>query len=203
MHLVLIPGYLAPASLLWPMARTLRRRGHQTSIFSYATYRSTLEDHAQALVSHIDSQTKGRPYALVGHSLGGLLIHTTIPLLEQPPQSLVFIATPHRGCAKAQKARKALYASFFTGAGRSTAQGVPPSHAGISTGIIYGLRDKVVQPKEALLPDQPTLALPFGHSELLVRNRTAAAVGRFVEEGLFEQELDRKKILREAAKGKT
>ena len=199
MHVILTPGYLAPASIMWPISRVLQKHRHRPSIFSYATYRGHIEEHADALAQHIDATIGESPFAMVGHSLGGLLTHTVLPRLRRPPERLVFIATPHQGCERAQKARVALYARFFTGPARRAAQGVPLGHHGISTGVIYGRKDRIVRPAEAKLEGAIDLELPFGHNELLLRAQTAHAVLRFLTAGHFHEGLDKEKILKESA----
>ena len=172
---------------MWPIARELRRQGHKTSTFSYATHKGDLHTHKTDLVRFVERVVGESSFAMVGHSLGGLLTHQAVPELHRRPERIVFIATPHDGCERARRARKAIYAPLFTGPARHAATGVAHGHGGISTGVILGRKDKVVLPHEAKLPGVPTIEVPHGHNELLLRAQTARAVCRFVETGTFEE----------------
>jgi hypothetical protein len=180
---------------MWPISRELTKNGHRTSLFSYATHKGDLEEHAAALVQHVQQFVGESAFAMVGHSLGGLLTHTAVPQLHRAPKRLVFVATPHNGCIRAKKARKALYAPLFTGPARNAAHGVSLGHHGISTGVIYGRKDKLVLPEEALLPGVPSAEVPYGHNDLLLRSHTARAICRFIETGAFEEAISAKGIL--------
>jgi pimeloyl-ACP methyl ester carboxylesterase len=192
--IVLVHGYLAPAALLWPMARQLERLGHATSVFGYPSHRGTLEGHAEALRKHlVDTARRTEAMALFGHSLGGLLVHHALAAEpELPVTRRIFAATPHRGCRTARLTARGPLARLLSPLGMAAAGGFRGTAAHPArTGVIIATRDRLVLPEEAELPGaHDRLELPFGHNELLMRPRTARAVARFVDTGWFDPEPD-------------
>ncbi len=94
-----------PASLLL-LAHTLRRAGHSTSSFSYFAFaepydhiRERLVGRLQSLAAHSDE-----PVALIGHSLGGLLLrHALCDVPSLPVHRLIMLGTPNRAPRRAQR----------------------------------------------------------------------------------------------------
>jgi len=189
-HVILIHGYLAPAALLWPLSRRLRRAGHDVEIFSCPSRRGTLGDHAEALARRLDalSRLPSAETALVGHSLGGLLLHRALQRAAAPHVTRqVFIATPHRGSRVARRTARMLIARWLSPASRSASWGVDRPVHPARIGVVVGTRDRMVTAEEAdLLTADDRVALPYGHNELLLRPKTAAVVGRFLNTGFFD-----------------
>jgi pimeloyl-ACP methyl ester carboxylesterase len=187
MRLILVHGYLAPTALLWPLARRLARRGHDVELFDYPSRTPPFDRHADALAQRLAAGH--HPVGLIGHSMGGLLIHRAVaasPDIDVRAQ--VFLATPHRGAAAVRRL------AAIPGAWRF-ATGMPPGAAGVdvtaplrgTAGSVAGLRDVMVRPHEAALPfPSPCLTLPYGHNELVLRGRTADAIARFLDTGGFD-----------------
>ena len=189
MRVLLIPGYLAPRVVFLPFETRLRRLGHQATTFTYTSHRGSLDQHAHALAEELAVLSASvSEMAAVAHSLGGLLLHRALTL--RPGIRLhkrVYIATPHRGAALAQRGRKSPLARWMSGAVKMAAEGYPPADHDSPAGNIVGGRDRVVRPAEAEWGDETArLSLPFGHNELLIRPQTAAAVHRFLCHGSFE-----------------
>lgn len=69
---VLVHGLWMKGLELWPLARSLRRAGHDVHFFRYAT-RHSLAHSARQLRVQL-SRLGAMPVHLVGHSLGGLLL---------------------------------------------------------------------------------------------------------------------------------
>lgn len=185
MRVVLIHGYLAPNAVLRPLMSRLKRLDHAPEIFSYPSRRGTLQDHADALRARL---TRIGPCALVGHSMGGLIIHRA--LHDQPDLPVthrIFIATPHRGSALATRATRSVLWRVMGTVVRSTMRGVPvPPHAS-AVGVILGEKDRTVRPEEGDLPDADArLLLPVTHNQLILDPRVAGAIDRFVTHGRFD-----------------
>lgn len=103
MKVVLIHGMarspLAMALLGW----RLRRGGHKPRWFGYVPALESFTACTQRLVSQIESQCKDNPYALVGHSLGTVLIRNALPALQKhPPTACFFLAPPSVACQAAK-----------------------------------------------------------------------------------------------------
>lgn len=187
MRVVLVHGYLAPGAVMWPLAARLRRAGHTTTLFKYRSHRGDIARHVKDLRTFIQSGD-GAPFALVSHSMGGLVVHAALDDAQiRKPQAAVFIATPHNGSRLARAVRKGPLARFMSDGARVLASGVNLRPSDVPCGVIVGLKDRTVRPAEARFSgatDQ--LDLPYGHNELLVRPQTAAAVTRFIKTGRFE-----------------
>jgi pimeloyl-ACP methyl ester carboxylesterase len=186
MQLILVHGYLAPAALLWPLGRRLAQHGHTFELFDYPSRLPPFERHAAALADRL-RRLEG-PVGLIGHSMGGLMIHRALELSPGVEvEAQLFLATPHRGAASVQ------WLARLPGA-RRLATGVTPGAFGIDAptprgrvGAIAGSRDTMVRPREAALTGPaPFLALPFGHNELVLRSATAQAIARFLACGEFD-----------------
>lgn len=85
------------------LARSLRRLGHEpispgyvAALQSFATVR----DRVRAHLDRID-----RPFACIGHSLGGLLLRSALGEADHQPQHLIFLGTPQRSPLLARKYR--------------------------------------------------------------------------------------------------
>lgn len=190
MDIVLVHGYLAHAAIFWPLARRLRRLGHRTHLHRYPSALGTLDAHAAsltALIRRVDA-----PVAVLGHSLGGLVVNRAMDQHPDLPVShRIFVATPHRGSRVARRGRRSLVSPLLSPAVKIAALGhaLPVSVA--RTGVVVGTRDTMVTAEEAELAGaDDRLALPFGHNEILLRPDLAFAVDRFLRHGRFEAVLD-------------
>ncbi len=102
MDIILIHGMgRTPLSML-VLSHRLRLRGFSTRLFGYSPTFETIEGCKLRLVSFIQKATGSRPYALVGHSLGAVLIRTALPWLKyNPPTACFFLAPPSQVCQTA------------------------------------------------------------------------------------------------------
>ena len=191
MRIVLVHGYLANAAVLWPLARRMRRLGHQVETYAYPSHRGTLGAHAEGLATQL---RKGDdPVAVVAHSLGGLLAHHAMTIAPDANVShRIFVATPHRGSKFARRGRKSPIARLLSPAVRMASHGYPMPASEALTGVVIGTKDRMIRPEEAdLAAAHARLELPFGHNELLMRPNLAHALHRFLTDGHFEAPLPR------------
>jgi pimeloyl-ACP methyl ester carboxylesterase len=96
---VLVHGYLANRSTLFPLAAALRLRGvKQILQFNYDS-RAGVERGALALREFLRRHVRGGRIDLVGHSLGGLVARVYVQQLggSRRVDRCVTLATPHRG----------------------------------------------------------------------------------------------------------
>lgn len=103
MDLVLIHGMgRTPLSML-RLRRRLRRAGHNPMLFGYSPAFETLQGASARLVKLIDRRVDCENYALVGHSLGTVIIRTALGQLEnRPPSACFFLAPPMVACKAAR-----------------------------------------------------------------------------------------------------
>jgi triacylglycerol lipase len=96
---VLVHGYLANRSTLFPLAAYLRLRGVQQVLqFNYDS-RAGVERGALALREFLRRNVRGGRIDLVGHSLGGLVARVYVQELggSRRVDRCVTLGTPHRG----------------------------------------------------------------------------------------------------------
>jgi len=103
MDVVLIHGMgRTPLSML-RLRRRLHRAGHRAILFGYSPTFETLEGASARLVKLIDRRVDTGHYALVGHSLGSVIIRTALgPLQGRPPATCCFLAPPMVACKAAR-----------------------------------------------------------------------------------------------------
>jgi pimeloyl-ACP methyl ester carboxylesterase len=102
MDVVLIHGMgRTPLSML-RLRHRLRRAGHRAILFGYSPTFETLEGASARLVKRIERRVGG-DYALVGHSLGSVIIRNALGRLrERPPAACCFLAPPMVACKAAR-----------------------------------------------------------------------------------------------------
>lgn len=103
MDLVLIHGMgTTPVSMML-LRRRLRQAGHNPILFGYYPTLEGLSHATARLVKLIDRQVDTRHYALVGHSLGTVIIRTALGHLEhRAPSACFFLAPPMVACKAAK-----------------------------------------------------------------------------------------------------
>lgn len=103
MDIILIHGMgRTPLSML-VLRHRLRASGFDPSLFGYSPTFESFDYCVGRLVAHIRATVGNRPYALVGHSLGTVLIRMALPQLdEHPPNACFFLAPPSQACRAAK-----------------------------------------------------------------------------------------------------
>lgn len=103
MDILLIHGMgRTPASMLL-LRHRLRQRGHQASLFGYSPTVESWQGCVARLAARIRRDSASRPYALIGHSLGTVLIRGALPhLADHPPTACFFLAPPSVACRAAR-----------------------------------------------------------------------------------------------------
>lgn len=85
------------------LRRRLRRRGHNPILFGYSPTFETLQGATARLVRLIDRRIGSRPYALIGHSLGTVIIRAALGQLDnRAPSACFFLAPPILACKAAR-----------------------------------------------------------------------------------------------------
>lgn len=101
MNVVLIHGMgRTPLSML-RLRRRLRHAGHHAVLFGYSATFESLE-HATARLAKKVSALGDAPYALVGHSLGSVIIRNALARLPTLPTACAFLAPPMVACRAAR-----------------------------------------------------------------------------------------------------
>jgi hypothetical protein len=97
MNLLLVHGlWRTPLSFLL-LVRQLRGWGHQTEMFGYAAIAQSYDAIIARLIQRVERLASAGPYAVIGHSLGGVLLRSALSRLTCPqPQHLIMLGTPNR-----------------------------------------------------------------------------------------------------------
>jgi hypothetical protein len=86
-----------PLSFL-SLVHRLRAWGHRPEQFGYAAVAQRYDAIVERLVRRLEwLATGGAPYAVIGHSLGGVLLRSAIPRMAgPPPEHLMMLGTPNQ-----------------------------------------------------------------------------------------------------------
>lgn len=103
MDVILIHGMgRTPVSML-TLKRRLTKLGHTTHLFGYVAFAEKLDGVATRLARRIEQEIGQRPYAVIGHSLGSVILRRTLrELTATPPRHCFFLAPPMRACKAAR-----------------------------------------------------------------------------------------------------
>ena len=84
----------------------MRRHGHTPHYFGYAGFAQPFERIVDRLVQTVSQKTEAAPYAIVTHSLGGVITRAALPrLVDNLPHQLVMLAPPNHPALLAKKLR--------------------------------------------------------------------------------------------------
>jgi pimeloyl-ACP methyl ester carboxylesterase len=103
MDVVLIHGMgRTPLSML-RLRRRLHHAGHRAILFGYSPTFETLAGATARLMKLIGRRVHSPRYALVGHSLGSVIIRTALGHMQgRPPAACCFLAPPMVACKAAR-----------------------------------------------------------------------------------------------------
>ena len=98
------------------LGRRLQRAGHHPILFGYSPTFESLQGATARLVKLIEHRVDTRHYALVGHSLGTVIIRTALGQLEnRAPSACFFLAPPMLACKAARFFSRYWPYRFLTG----------------------------------------------------------------------------------------
>jgi hypothetical protein len=97
MNIVLIHGQGRSPLSMGVLGWRLSRQQYMVHYFGYASYFQTFENITQRFVQTIRDDIGDEPYAIVSHSLGGIIARAALPeLADNPPRHLVMLAPPNQ-----------------------------------------------------------------------------------------------------------
>jgi hypothetical protein len=82
----------------------LSRQQYDIHYFGYAAFCQTFDSITRRFAQTIRDKIGDQPYAIVSHSLGGIIVRASLPdLTDNPPQHLVMLAPPNQPARIAKK----------------------------------------------------------------------------------------------------
>ena len=185
------------------LAHALRREGFAAQALTYRTMRGTLEEHLARMAKRIAALESPRVH-LVGHSLGGVIV---LRYLQRKPDDrirrAVLISAPVAGCRAAADLAQRAGGEFLLG--KSLGVWREPVDVSLDprfeVGVIAGtgalglgrLVTRLPRPNDGVVCLDETrfpamrdhLALPLGHTLMLVSPRVARETAAFLKTGGF------------------
>jgi hypothetical protein len=107
MHLLLVHGMGRTKFSLARLAASLRRRGHVTEQVGYVAATEPFGRIVARTRHRLEVMAaQGEPYAVIGHSLGGLILRAALDGITPAPRHLIMLATPNQPPRLAQRLRR-------------------------------------------------------------------------------------------------
>jgi pimeloyl-ACP methyl ester carboxylesterase len=198
---ILAHGLWVPGLVMQPLAARLARAGFRCHNFSYMGAGGPLAAHAERLARFAEGIG---PAHFVGHSLGGLVI---LDALQRDARvaagRVVLLGTPVNGCQAGRRLagypggrwllgeseelwREGRCARWSRPEALGVVAGTLPLGLGRLFGALPGVNDGVVRLEETEVQGMAErVALPVGHSAMLISARVAHNVAAFLDQGKF------------------
>jgi hypothetical protein len=127
----------------WPLIFALRRAGFRTDTFTYFVSREAFDPIVDRLASTITVVAGRGDYAVVGHSLGGVLLRAALSRLDaavRPPRHVFLLGSPVRQARLAHRlARNPLYRRLTGDCGQLLASEVRMTAVNTAAGSVIGV----------------------------------------------------------------
>lgn len=207
-----------------PIAEYLKQEtGAHVINMSYASGRSGIEQHAEALASVIDNLPGATEIDFVGHSMGSIIVRYYLGTRGQDKRfrRMVMLAPPNHGSQLADWLRKNLLFKTVTGnsgqqmGGRwqdihdklatpefefAIIAGAPGEDGGISNPLIKGDNDLIVSVSETRLAGATDFWQgDLWHGTMMYDEDVKQAIGRFLNEGFLISRQQRQPVLADLA----
>lgn len=117
-NVLLVHGLWRTPICMLSLGRRLKREGYGAQQFAYVSVIEPYERIVARLAAHLTRMAAAGPYAVVGYSLGGVLLRAALPRVDTPPPvHLVMLGTPNRAPLLAR--RLGTFAAFHLAMGES------------------------------------------------------------------------------------
>jgi len=192
---------------MWWLRRNVASHGYHVKQFSYPSLRCDVQQNAARLNVFLQQHSSEfERIHLVGHSLGGLVIHQLLhDFPAQKPGRIVTLGTPHNGSAIAHLFNRHRLGRLLLGKSAlcGLLGGMVPWSVTREIGVIAGTKDHGIgrvccalqQPNDGTVAVAETrlkaasdhLQLPVAHSGMLLSGDVARQVAFFLARGHFDQ----------------
>ena len=181
---VLVHGYLANRSTLYPLAAWLRLRGFTDVLtFNYESTRG-VERAACALRDYLRRHVRGGRIDLVCHSLGGLVARTYIQQLggARRVDRCITLGTPHHGTYNAYWLWSRVGAELRPDSALLARLHASPATTGVRWTSIVARSDNLVIPRVFAGHEEAIVVDDVGHLSMLFAPSVLALVARRLED---------------------
>lgn len=97
MRVLLLHGMGRTPASLWRLGRFLRHHGHLPVLVGYSATFERFDRIVARVHLHLATLAEsGEPYAVIAHSLGGIVARAALPGIASAPARLIFLGTPAR-----------------------------------------------------------------------------------------------------------
>jgi pimeloyl-ACP methyl ester carboxylesterase len=200
LDVILAHGLWVPGVMMWPLAARLERAGFRCHTFSYLGTARPMEDHSERLARF--ARDIG-PAHFVGHSMGGLVVLEALARFpELAAGRVVLLGTSACGNFAGRRLARHAAGRWMLGASAplwrerkarwtraeplGVIAGTRPFGLGVLLGRLEGPSDGVVTVEETSIDGMSErIALPVGHSQMVVSARVAGQIVAFLADGKF------------------
>lgn len=190
---IVIHGHGAPAVLMEPLRLGLKRRGYEARIWSYPSFRGSINRHARNLtvmLNGLGTDYRVERFHLVGHSMGAIIVRAA--LAQEIPAKLgrvVLLAPPNHGSKLADFALRTfggpLVANELSSQPGSFVNRLPVPKAEI--GIIAATHDHAVTISSTHLEGETDHLVLKSFHTLPLNYKVPGLISHFLQFGKFQQ----------------
>jgi len=202
MNVLLLHGQGRTTYAMRLLGIRLQRLGYRVQYFRYYTRTEKFAEIVERLIDTIRTLPHDQPYALVGHSMGGLLARASLPALgDHAPSHLVMLASPNQPPRLAPRLlHNRIYRYFTNDCGQQVASAAFYENLAkptIATTIIagtggprarwlpfgYEANDSVLSVQETRLgPDHDVILVPSLHTFIMNSREVLHHVDRILRQ---------------------
>lgn len=203
--IVLLQGMGRGRASLWVLDTRLQSEGYETLNFPYVAHSRSIEEMAEQFHDFLDEKLDNRPYHIIAHSLGTVIVRAAFEK-ELPPGlgRVVLIAPPNKPTELLRVLKENPVYQWFTGSsGQQVASDefyeklpVPSVEFGIIAGdrghefTLRGPNDGVITVESTRLPGMSDwIVTPHAHNFLANSRQVAALCLSFLRQGSFDRAL--------------
>jgi triacylglycerol lipase len=181
---VLVHGYLANRSTLYPLAAYLRLRGFEHVLtFNYDST-GGIERAALALRAYLRRHVRGGRVDLVCHSLGGLVARTYVEQLggARRVDRCITLGTPHQGTYNAYWLWSRVGRELRPDSALLARLHASPAHGGVRWTSVVARSDNLVVPRVFAEHEEAVVVDDVGHLSMLFAPSVLALVASRLQE---------------------
>lgn len=189
---VIVHGFGATQSVMWPLAGRLKSSGFRVCFWDYLSLFASIETHAERFSEYLSTKLSSEPrFHIVAHSMGAIVTRAALNRSSLPNLGrIVFLAPPNGGSPVARIASGVL--SMLVKPTRELSSSASSyvnqlkTESKFEIGIIAAKFDLLVPETNTHLPSQTQhKTIIATHNSLLLSRKASAMTARFLRNGAF------------------